>query len=77
MISSVPQIAWTAPPPSPTMPRIELEKNVASNRAMPLLMTVQPTDTSGTMAMAKALETMPVTNRSNARRAPSTMREIV
>ena len=64
-----------APPPSPTMPRIELEKKGPSKRAMPYEITVQATETSGTIAIANAHETTPVTNRSKARRAPSTIRE--
>ena len=76
VMSTVPQMACTAPPPSPRTPRIELEKKVPSKRAMPYEITVQATETSGTIATAKELETMPVMNRSNARRLPSTMREI-
>ena len=42
---------------------------------MPFEMTVTATETSGTIAIANAHETTPVTNRSKARRAPSTIRE--
>ena len=56
VMSTVPQMACTAPPPSPRMPRIELEKKVPSKRAMPFEITVQATETSGTIATAKEAE---------------------
>ncbi len=54
VMSTVPQMACTAPPPSPTTLRIELEKKVPSKRAMPYEITVQATETSGTIAMRNA-----------------------
>ena len=72
---NVPMIAWYAPPPSPTTPRIEFVKNCASNRAMPLASTVTTTDTKGAIAMRNATVTTTVTSRSVALRGPSTTRD--
>ncbi len=71
----VPTMAWYAPPPSPTTPRIEYVKNSASKRASPLLSTVTTTETRGISAMTKKLLTTAVTSRSVALRMPSTARD--
>ena len=54
--SSVPMIAWYAPPLLSCGPmlRIEWPKNSASSRAVPLLTRVNTTDTSGSRASVNA-----------------------
>ena len=74
-MSSVPTMAWMAPPPSPMTLRIELVKNSISSRARPLVSTVNISDTSGSSAIVKASDTRAVTSRSVARRRPSTRRD--
>ncbi len=75
VMMSVPMIAWYAPPPSPTTPRIEDVKNSTSKRARPWLTMVTTTETSGIIASANAEVTTIVTSRSVAFRLPSTRRE--
>ena len=76
VMSSVPTIAWIAPPPSPTTLRIELVKNCTSKRAEPFTTTVTSSETSGVIAIRKAPVTRAVTKRSVALREPSTCRLI-
>jgi hypothetical protein len=75
VMTRVPAMAWYAPPPSPTIPRIEYVKNSTSNRAIPLLTTVTTTDTSGASATRNAAVTTIATSLSVAFRLPSTTRE--
>ena len=63
VISSVPMIACSAPPPSPTTLRIELVKNSGSKRAAPLTTTVKSSEISGSRAMMNAVSTSEVTRR--------------
>ncbi len=72
---SVPVIACTAPPPSPTTLRIELVKKATSNRFRPLPMVAMTRETSGSRARTKALVTTIRASRSLARRVPSTRAE--
>ena len=57
-MTSVPTIAWYAPPPAPTTLRADSVKSATSKRAAPRSTTVHSSETSGTMAMANALVTM-------------------
>ena len=75
VMSRVPTIAWYAPPPAPTTPRIDSLKKAPSNRAAPRLTTTYSRDTSGTIAIPKAAVTAVAASRSVARRVPSTARE--
>src|SRR4051794_13769305 len=75
VITSVPTIAWAAPPPAPTTLRCVAVKNVPSKRARPLPTTVTSSDASGVRASTKAAVTVWVTARSVAARGLSTARD--
>ena len=72
VISTVPTIAWIAPPPTPDTFRIDSLKNARSNRSAPRAMTVMRRLRSGISATPNAVQTSAVTRRSFARREPST-----
>ncbi|MDQ1136164.1 hypothetical protein QE410_000963 [Microbacterium sp. SORGH_AS 1204] len=76
VIRTVPTMACSAPPPSPTTLRIEELKNSPLQLGAPRVTTVKATDTRGTIAMRNASVTTPVTSRSTALRCPSTMVEM-
>ena len=75
VMTSVPMIACTAPPPSPTTFRSDSVKNAKSKRPEPFWMAVASSETSGTIAMANVDVTASVATRSVARRDPSTARD--
>src|SRR5699024_5886230 len=75
VMMSVPQIAWTAPPPSATTLRIDHVKKVMSKRSRPLMTTVQRTEASGRQASTNAVEMSAVINRSIAWRRLSAIAE--
>ena len=74
-MTSVPTIAWLAPPPSPITPRADSVKKATSKRLMPLLTTVKRSEASGIIASPNAEAMLIVINRSLARREPSTERD--
>ncbi len=76
VMSSVPMIAWAAPPPSPSTFRMESVKKSRSMRPDPITTTVYTSETSGIIATVNAAMTSVVTRRSAARRGPSTRSEI-
>ncbi len=75
VITRVPTIAWLAPPPSPTTPRLVSLKKAQSKRLRPLLTTVHSSEINGESASAKVEMIARVTRRSFALRGPSTARD--
>src|SRR6266496_1558750 len=79
VISSVPMIAWYAPPASmpPNTPRMVVLRKYRSNRLTPFEITVHSRLTSGISASMNAEYISVVKRRSFAARPPSTSREMM
>ena len=76
VISSEPSRACRIPPcSSPTTLSIEVVRNAVLIAASPFLSTTHSSQTSGTIARAKEIQTSAVTRRSTAARRPSTKRD--